>query len=50
VLFVQICYKQDNSNIVEIRYQATTGEDTANSEDFVRAVMNYRVCQLVTAL
>jgi hypothetical protein len=27
-------------DIVRIRHQATTGEDTADSEDLVRAVMN----------
>jgi hypothetical protein len=59
------CYKQDNwSNelvvrqspggkiviIVTIRHQATTGEDTADSEDVVRAVINYKMCELAIAL
>jgi hypothetical protein len=35
---------------VESRYQATTGEDTADWEDLVRAVMNCRVCELAIAL
>jgi hypothetical protein len=32
------------------RYQATTGEDTADWEDLVHAVVNYKVCELVIAL
>jgi hypothetical protein len=35
---------------VESHYQATTGEDTADWEDLVRAVMNCRVCKLAIAL
>jgi hypothetical protein len=34
----------------ESRYQATTGEDTADWEDLVRAVVNFRVCELPIAL
>jgi hypothetical protein len=37
-------------DIVEIRHQATTGEDTADWEDLVRAVVNCRVCELAIAL
>jgi hypothetical protein len=37
-------------NIVEIRHQATTGEDTAKSEDSVRDVVNCRMYELVIAL
>jgi hypothetical protein len=37
-------------NIVGIRYQATTGEDTADREDPVRAIVNCRVCGLAIAL
>jgi hypothetical protein len=32
------------------RYQATTGEDTADWEELVRAVVNCRVCELAIAL
>jgi hypothetical protein len=33
------------------RYQATTGEDTAEqTEELVCAVVNYRVCELAIAL
>jgi hypothetical protein len=32
------------------RYQTTTGEDTADWKDLVRAVVNCRVCELVLAL
>jgi hypothetical protein len=35
---------------VECRYQATTGQDTADCEDLVRAVVNYRVCELAITL
>jgi hypothetical protein len=33
-------------DIVRIRYQATTGENAADWEDLVRAVVNCRVCEL----
>jgi hypothetical protein len=36
--------------IVEIRHQATTGEDAAEWEDLVRAVVNCIVCELAIAL
>jgi hypothetical protein len=32
------------------RYQATTGEDTADWEDLVRAVVNCRVCEIAITL
>jgi hypothetical protein len=35
---------------VEIRYQSTTGKDTADWEDLVRDEANYRVCELVIAV
>jgi hypothetical protein len=35
---------------VEIRHQATTGEDTADREDLVRAVVNSIECEIATAL
>jgi hypothetical protein len=38
------------SYVVESRYQATTGEDTADREDFVLAVVNSSVCELPEAL
>jgi hypothetical protein len=37
-------------NIVAIRYQATIVEDTEDSEDLVRAVVNCSVCELAIAL
>jgi hypothetical protein len=37
-------------NIVEIRHQAKTGEETADREDLVRAVVNCRVCEIAIAL
>jgi hypothetical protein len=37
-------------NTVELRHQATTGEDTVDSEDLVRAVVNCRVCELAIVL
>jgi uncharacterized UBP type Zn finger protein len=37
-------------HIVKIRHQATTGEDTANWEYIVRAVVNRSVCELAIAL
>jgi hypothetical protein len=37
-------------NIVEIRHQAMTGEDTADWEDLVRSVINWSVCELAIAL
>jgi hypothetical protein len=40
----------DAEDIVEIRHQATTGEDTANCEDLPCAVMRSSVCELVRAL
>jgi hypothetical protein len=36
-------------DIVEIRHQATTGEDTADLEDLVCAVVNCRVSELEIA-
>jgi serine kinase of HPr protein (carbohydrate metabolism regulator) len=30
---------------VESRYQATSGEDSAEQEDLVIAVVNYKVCE-----
>jgi hypothetical protein len=33
-------------DIVEIRHQTTTSEDTADWEDSVRAVVNWRECKL----
>jgi hypothetical protein len=35
---------------VQSRYHDTTGEYTAGQEDFVRAVLNCRACELLTAL
>jgi hypothetical protein len=32
------------------RYQASTGEDTADWEDLVRAVVNCRMCDLTIAM
>jgi hypothetical protein len=37
-------------DIAGIRHQATSGEDTADWEDFVRAVVNCRLYELATAL
>jgi hypothetical protein len=37
-------------DIVGIRRQPTTGEDTANCEDIVSAVVNCRMCELGIAL
>jgi hypothetical protein len=36
--------------IVAIRHQATTGEDTAELEDLVPAVVNCRMCELAIVL
>jgi hypothetical protein len=36
-------------DIVGICYQGTTGEDTADWEDLVHAVVNCRVCELAIA-
>jgi hypothetical protein len=38
------------TSAVESRYQTTTGEDTADWEDLVRAVVNCRVCESAIAL
>jgi hypothetical protein len=35
---------------VGIRQQLTTGEDTANGEDLIRAEVNCRECELAIAL
>jgi hypothetical protein len=37
-------------NIVRIRHQAMTDEETTDLEDLVRAVVNFRVCELALAL
>jgi hypothetical protein len=37
-------------DIVGIHHQAMTGEDTADSEDSVCAVVNCRVCELAIAI
>jgi hypothetical protein len=37
-------------DIVGIRHQATSGEDTADWEDLVPAVVSWRVCELVISL
>jgi hypothetical protein len=37
-------------NIVGIRHQATTGEDTEDWEDLVCAVVKCRVCELMIVL
>jgi hypothetical protein len=37
-------------DILEIRDQATTSEDTTDWEDLVRAVVNCRECELAVAL
>jgi hypothetical protein len=37
-------------DIVEIRHQATTGEDTADWEDLIHAVMNCRMRKLALSL
>jgi hypothetical protein len=37
-------------DIVAIRHQATTDEDTADLEDLVRDIVHYRVCELALAL
>jgi hypothetical protein len=37
-------------DIVGIRHQATTGEDTADLEDLVRAAMNCRLCVVALSL
>jgi hypothetical protein len=37
-------------DIVRIRHQATIGEDTVDSEDLIRAIVNCRVCELAIAL
>jgi hypothetical protein len=34
----------EEEDIVGIRHQETTGEDTVDWEDLVRAVVNCRVC------
>jgi hypothetical protein len=39
-----------NMNIVGMRYQAMTGEEIADLEDLVRAVVYCRVCKLAIAL
>jgi hypothetical protein len=36
-------------DIVGVRRQGTTGEDTADWEGLMRAVVNYRVCELAIA-
>jgi hypothetical protein len=40
----------ETEDIVGIRHQATTGEDTADSEDLVHDVVNCRLCELAIAL
>jgi hypothetical protein len=37
-------------DIVEIRHQATAGEDTADGDNLIRAVVKCRVCQVAIAL
>jgi hypothetical protein len=37
-------------DIVEIRHQATTGEDTGDWEDLVCAAVNCSACELALAL
>jgi hypothetical protein len=37
-------------NIVEIRHQATTGENTADWKDLLHAVVHYRMCEIATEL
>jgi hypothetical protein len=37
-------------DIVGIRHQATTGEDTTDRDDLVRYVVNCRECELAIAL
>jgi hypothetical protein len=37
-------------DIVGIRHQAKTGEDTVDREDLLRAVVNCSVCELAIAL
>jgi hypothetical protein len=37
-------------DIVEIRHQATIGEETTDWEDLLNAVVNCRVCELAIAL
>jgi hypothetical protein len=37
-------------DIAGIRHQATIGDDTADWEELVRAVVNCRVCELTIAL
>jgi hypothetical protein len=38
------------TSAVGVRYQATTGEETADWKDLMRAVVNCRVCELAIAL
>jgi hypothetical protein len=38
------------TSVVESRCQTTTGEDKADCEDLLRAVVNCRVCELAIAL
>jgi hypothetical protein len=40
----------ETEDIGGIHNQATTGEDTADWDDLVRAVVNCRVCELAIAL
>jgi hypothetical protein len=42
--------RMEAEDIVGIRHQATTGEDIADREDLVHAVVNCRVCELATVL
>jgi hypothetical protein len=37
-------------DIVQIHHQATAGEDTADWEDLVHALVNWRVCELAIVL
>jgi hypothetical protein len=38
------------TSTVESRNQAMSGEDTADSENLVRAVVKFRVCELAIGL
>jgi hypothetical protein len=40
----------EEEDIVEIRHQASITEDTAESKEIVRAVVNCSVCELAIAL
>jgi hypothetical protein len=40
----------ETDDIVGIRHQATTDEDTTDWADLVRAVMNCKMCEAVVAL